>query len=1025
MGRVVAGLTWIVWAVGLMAPCCADEIDFASDVFPILRRRCVECHGAGLQESGLRLDDGPALRAAKVVAGGQLEHSELWRRVTLGDDSDERMPPTGDRLPAAELAVLRSWIQQGAAVPEDFQPPPHWAWQVPVRPQLPEGLTGAAAIDRLVQQRLVAAGLEAAPAAPPAVLLRRLSFDLIGLPPSVEQVEAFERDPSAEHYARLVEQLLASPQFGERWARHWLDLARYADSHGFQRDDLREIWAWRDWVIRALNADLPFDQFTIEQLAGDLLPNPTESQRIATGFHRCTPVNVEAGSLPEETRAEQLIDRVNTTATVWLGATLECAQCHDHKYDPFTQSDYYRLLAFFNQTAIEADRQNPNQPSSIAFIGPELTLSHPDRDARRREVTERLAALRAELQIPDSNSSQARTSQAETSRRDRKRRGAVAGVNNAAAARGEQATLPAGVRETVLQLTDFQSQGVTDEWRLLEDGSLLITGADPPATDLYSMTIRDIPSDIRAIRLDALTHADLQGRGPGRGSADRPNFVLHEMIVELEEPGGRRRQLEFSTAWSDFAQQNWGAAGAVDGRPKTGWAIAPQFGRDHFLIAVLREPLQAKAGAVLRVQLQQNFGSARTLGRFRLTGISGGLPEQPAAASEELGQQQQTQELTALERELESLRPETSLVMVEQSELRENYIYERGDYRRKGAVVEPGIPGFLTPPSTANAPAVLRTRLDLARWLVSRENPLAARAAVNRWWAELFGEGLVSTPEDFGVKGDPPSHPELLDWLALELMDSGWSMKHVLRQIVLSRTYQQSSVQTSAGRQVDERNRLLWRGPAFRMDAEMIRDNLLAVSGLLSLKQFGPPIRPPQPDGLWAKVGGTQYEYRVSEGEDLWRRGIYVVLKRSAMHPSLMTFDGPARLNCTVRRSRTNTPQQALALLNDPVSVSAARALGLRVLRELPAGTDEERLERAFRLCVARRPRAEELSVLAGLLAAQRAAFGSRPADAIVIAGQKALSSVEDPVVASVIEHAAWSSVAAVLLNLHETVTKN
>ncbi|MFM8478466.1 MAG: PSD1 and planctomycete cytochrome C domain-containing protein, partial [Planctomycetaceae bacterium] len=992
MGRVVAGLTWMMWAVGLLVPCCADDIDFASDVFPILRRRCIECHGAGLKESGLRLDDARALQAVKVVTKGQPEHSELWRRVTLGEDSDERMPPTGDRLPAAELAVLRSWIQQGAVVPGDFQPPPHWAWQVPVRPQLPEGLTGAAAIDRLVQQRLVAAGLEAAPAAPPAVLLRRLSFDLIGLPPSVEQVQAFERDPSAEHYAQLVEQLLASPQFGERWARHWLDLARYADSHGFQRDDLRELWAWRDWVIRALNADLPFDQFTIEQLAGDLLPNPTESQRIATGFHRCTPVNVEAGSLPEETRAEQLIDRVNTTATVWLGATLECAQCHDHKYDPFTQSDYYRLLAFFNQTAIEADRQNPNQPSSIAFIGPELTLSHPERDARRRAVTERLAALRTELQISDSNSSRA-----ETSRQARKRRGNVAGVPNAPAARAESATLPAGVRETVLQLTDFQSQGVTDEWRLLEDGSLLITGADPPATDLYSVTIREIPGDMRAIRLDALTHADLPGRGPGRGSADRPNFVLHEMIVELEEPDGRRRQLEFSSAWSDFAQQSWAAAGAVDGRPKTGWAIAPQFGRDHFLVAVLREPLQAEAGAVLRVQLQQNFGSARTLGRFRLTGISGGLPEQPAAASEELGQQQQTQELTALERELESLRPETSLVMVEQSDRRENYIFERGDYRRKGVAVEPGIPGFLTPPpSTGNAPAALRTRLDLARWLVSRENPLAARAAVNRWWAEFFGEGLVSTPEDFGVKGDPPTHPELLDWLAVELMDSGWSMKHVLRQIVLSRTYQQSSVHTSAGRQVDERNRLLWRGPSFRMDAEMIRDNLLAVSGLLSLKQFGPPIRPPQPEGLWAKVGGTQYEYRVSEGEDLWRRGIYVVLKRSAMHPSLMTFDGPARLSCTVRRSRTNTPQQALALLNDPVSVSAAQALGARVLRELPQGTDEARLERMVRLCVARCPRVEEFTVLAGLLAAQRVALEQRPEDAAMIAGPLPVG-VDDP----------------------------
>ena len=984
MRQVAAGLVLMTSAFWLAAFCSADEPQFALQVFPILKRRCLECHGAGLQESGLRLDDGKSLRTTKVITGGQPQHSELWRRVTLSDESAERMPPTGDRLSASELAVLRSWIEQGAVVPEDFQPPPHWAWQLPQRPQLSGQVTGPAAVDWIIQQRLVTAGLEPAPAAPPAVLVRRLSLDLVGLPPDPGLVDAFEQEPSEEHYARLVEQFLASPQFGERWARHWLDLARYADSHGFQRDDLREVWAWRDWVIRSLNADMPFDQFSIEQLAGDLLPNATESQRIATGFHRCTPVNVEAGSLPEETRTEQLIDRVNTTAAVWLGATLECAQCHDHKYDPFTQTDYYRMLAFFNQTAIEADRKNPQQPSSIAFIGPELQLSNPERDSRRREVTEQLAALQSTRRSPAA---------------------AVA------------------VPETVLSLTDFQSEGSTDEWRLLEDGSLLITGADPPATDTYSVVIREIPRDIHAIRLDALTHDDLPGRGPGRGSADRPNFVLHELTAELENADGDRRLLEFSTAWSDFSQQNWAAAGAVDGESKTGWAIAPQFGRDHFLVAVLREPLQAEAGAVLRVRLQQQFGSARTLGRFRLTAICGGVPKRTNDATDDSARQTQ-QKLAALQRELASLQPETSLVMVEQSERRESYIYERGDYRQKGAAVEPGIPEFLAAAHSAASPqAALPSRLELARWLVSRDNPLAARAAVNRWWAELFGEGLVATPEDFGVKGDPPSHPELLDWLAVELMDNGWSMKHVLRQIVLSHTYRQSSAQTSLGRQVDERNRLVWRGPSFRMDAEMIRDHLLSVSGLLSLKQFGPPIRPPQPEGLWAKVGGTQYEYRPSEGEDLWRRGIYVVLKRSAMHPSLMTFDGASRLSCTVRRSRTNTPQQALTLLNDPVSVSAARSLAARVLRELPMGTDEARLERAFRLCVARRPRAEELSVLAGLLAAQRAAFELRPADAALIADR--MPAGPGAVTAAAAEKAAWSSVAAALLNLHETVTKN
>ncbi|MFM7057856.1 MAG: DUF1553 domain-containing protein, partial [Planctomycetota bacterium] len=780
------------------------------------------------------------------------------------------------------------------------------------------------------------------------------------------------------------------------------------------------------------------DQFTIEQLAGDLLANPTEAQRIATGFHRCTPVNVEAGSLPEETRAEQLIDRVNTTAAVWLGTTLECAQCHDHKYDPFTQVDYYRLLAFFNQTALEADRKNSQQPSSIAFLGPEMVLSNPERDSRRREITARVAALRKQV-------SSAEQKPPATPRKGRSRGAArTEGTDSPAPATTSPAIAPpaiappattppatVAVQETVLQLTDFQSAGVMDEWRLLDDGSLLITGADPPATDTYTVVIPVIPGDVHAIRLEALTHDELPGRGPGRGSADRPNFVLHELKVELEESEGHRRQLEFSAAWSDFAQQKWAAAGAVDGRPETGWAIAPQFGRDHFLVAVLREPLQARPGARLRVQLQQNFGTARTLGRFRLKAVCGGLPERPEDDTASEVEALRQEELAVLERELEGLQPETTLVMVEQSGKRANYVFERGDYRRPGVAVEPGIPGFLAgPDSSVPIPGgasslELRTRLDLARWLVSRDNPLAARAAVNRWWAELFGEGLVSTPEDFGVKGDAPTHPELLDWLAVDLMDHGWSMKHVLRQIVLSETYRQSSAQSSVGQRVDERNRLLWRGPAVRMDDEMISDNLLAVSGLLSQKQFGPPIRPPQPEGLWAKVGGTQYEYRVSGGEDLWRRGIYVVLKRSAMHPSLMTFDASSRLNCTIRRPRTNTPQQALALLNDPVSVSAARALGARVLRELPGGSDAERLERAFRLSLARRPQPEELSVLAGLLAAQRAAFGSRPADAALIAGPADSGGGTEHSVEAATERAAWSSVAAVLLNLHETVTKN
>ena len=1004
---IAAAVGLLILALGTPPASAGDDSDFSARVFPILQRYCIECHGAGLQESGLRLDDPKVIADAQVLVPGKPQQSELWRRVNLNESSTERMPPTGARLTQAELAILQTWIESGAHIPSDFRPPRHWAWNVPVRPALPADTTLQPAntavnpIDVLIRQGLTGTGLSPSPLASPASRIRRLSLDLTGLPPDPSVVEAFEQDPTDAHYRRLVEQYLSSPQFGERWARHWLDLARYADSHGFQRDDLRDIWAWRDWVIRAFNSDMPFDQFTIEQLAGDLLPNATEAQRIATGFHRCTTVNVEAGSLPEETRAEQLIDRVNTTGAVWLGATVECAQCHDHKYDPFTQQDYYQLLAFFNNTEIEADRKDPRQPSSIAFQGPTMVLTDSERDRRREQVSQRLATKRRELE------------------RLQKQPAATAAD---AAATGSNSSSPA-IAEVVLRPAEFQSQGATDSWRMLDDGSILLTGDDAPSTDVYSLTVTEVPSDIRALRLDALTHPELPGGGPGRGSDGRPNFVLHELVLEVTAADGSAQTIPFRTAWADFSQQKWDAAGAVDGNPRTGWAIAPQFHRDHYLVAVLREPLNAAADSVLKLRLEQRFGSARTLGRFRLTAICGAEPIPPGRPAPDSNQQRTDSELAALERELADLQPQTTLIMVEQSPPRESFVFERGDYRRRGKPVEPGVPRFLIA-DPANAQP-LRTRLDLARWLVSPQNPLAARAAVNRWWAELFGEGLVSTPEDFGVKGDRPTHPELLDWLARELMDNGWSMKHILRQIVLSATYQQSSVQTEQGRRLDERNRLLWRGPAFRMDAEMIRDNLLAVSGLLSLKQFGPPIRPQQPEGLWSKVGGTQYGYQISNGEDLWRRGIYVVLKRSAMHPSLMTFDGSSRLACTVRRSRTNTPQQALALLNDPISVAAARALAARVQTDLPEGTDAERLGRAFRLCTARRPTADELSVLTGLLAAQRAAFLERPQDALAIIGGEADANLQNQPPAAIAERAAWCSAAAVLLNLHETVTKN
>ncbi len=713
-------------------------VDFGRDVYPILRQACFDCHGPDKQRGKLRLDSRAA--ALRAIVPGKADASELYRRIILAADAEGVMPARGDRLSAAQVATLRAWIEGGAPWPEQVQTARNWEYLPPVRPAVPavrDDAWARTAIDHFVLARLEKEGLRPSPEADAYTLLRRLYLDLTGLPPSPREVEEFVRDVSAKPQAaveQVVEKLLASPHFGERWARPWLDLARYADSHGFQRDDFRSSWAYRDWVIQALNADMPFDRFTIEQLAGDLLPGATLEQQIATGFHRCAPTNCEAGSEPEETRVNQVFDRVNTTAAVWLGTTLECAQCHDHKYDPFTMKDYYQLFAYFNSTALEADRTNPKVPSSIQFRGPSL-------------------------------------------------------------------------------------------------------------------------------------------------------------------------------------------------------------------------PLPGMAGN----------------------------------------------------------KEATTLVMQELATARESFLFQRGNYRDRGPKVEPGTPAIF--PRLADGPA---NRLALARWLVSRANPLAARVTVNRWWAEIFGRGLVSTLEDFGSKGEPPTHPELLDWLAVEFMDSGWSMKHLLRQIVLSSTYRQAAKLTPALRARDDENRLLGRGPRFRMDAEMIRDNALASAGLLSHKLYGPPARPYQPDGLWNRIGGVKVDYVLSPGEDRYRRGLYVVWKRSVPYPSFVSFDATARYTCTVKRSRSNTPLQALTLLNDPVYVEAAMALARRVVTEKPAADLDDRLHHAVGLCLGRPPRPAELSVLRQLHDSSRAATDPRAL----------FANFPVPRNVSMEEFAGWYAVATALLNLDETITR-
>jgi mono/diheme cytochrome c family protein len=1026
--RIFGWATLIVCAgplAGWSATPPAAAVDFGRDVYPLLQRSCLECHGAKRTEGELRLDVREKALAGgasgPVIVAGKPEDSELVRRISRPAGDDEIMPSRGAPLAASEIKLVRAWIRQGAKWPEHVESAAHWAYIRPVKPPLPavsDRKWVRSPIDAFVLARLERAGLHPAPEADRATLIRRLSLDLIGLPPTPAEVEAFVRDRDPKADEKLVDRLLASQQFGVRWARPWLDYARYADSHGFQRDDIRDIWAYRDWVVQALNRDMPFDQFTIEQLAGDLLPGATEPQKIATGFSRNAPTNVEAGSDPEETRVNQVLDRVNTLGMVWLGSTVECCQCHDHKYDPFTQRDYYSLFAFFNNTELEADRKNPKVPGSIAFLGPSMALPDAALEQRRKQVQQDLAAV--ERQLRDKN---------------------AALQESAAAWEQDLAShIDSAAQEQVLEVLEFESlAGCAGE--VLPDKSVLVSG-ETPDRDTYTLEATTTLTGIRAIKLETLTDPSLPGSGPGRGDADRPNFVLHALNMEAApKSGGRAQPVKFDRATADYSQKNWDPAGAIDASPKTGWAIGPKFHAPHWAVFETDKPFGFDGGTRLTFKLEQNFGAGRTIGRLRLTALvrpqGKTLPlavvkalrrpaarrtsaQQKAMADFQRDSDPQYKRLLAeqgsIRAKLAALKLPTTLVMHELDKSRNSTVFMRGDFRNPGAGVEPNTPGVLPPLA---APPGQRNRLALARWLVRPDHPLVSRVTVNRWWAELFGHGLVTTSEDFGIKGQPPTHPELLDWLATEYIDNGWSLKKLLRTVVLSATYRQSSKLTPQLAADDDQNLLYARGARFRLDAEAIRDNALSIAGLLSLEQGGPPIRPFQPDGLWIKVGGQKYDYVVSPGERQYRRGLYVVLKRGAPYPSFVNFDANARLACRVKRPRSNTPLQALTLLNDPVYVEAAMALARRVLVDRPRDGLDARLAYAVRLAVARTPDSAEIDVLRKLWEAQREAAHQDPAATRLLVG-----SLKLPSGVSADDFAAWYAVATAVLNLDETISK-
>ncbi len=1000
----------------------AEEVDFETEVRPILNRHCAQCHGEEQREGGLRftnrhealleLDSG-----SYAIVAGAPEKSSLLSRITSTDDS-ERMPPDGQSLSTEEVELIERWIAEGARWP-DTGNATHWAYVRPRRPALPpvpDERPLQNEIDHFVSHRASQAGLSHAPEEPPARLLRRLSLALRGIPPTVEELDAYLADAREDKYERWVDSYLASPRYGERWAQPWLDLARYADSNGFQADQLRASWAYRDWVIQSINRDQPFDQFTVEQLAGDLIPNATLDQKIATGFHRTVTCNVEAGVHPEENRINQIFDRVNTTGAAFLGTTLECCQCHNHKYDPFTQDDYYRLFAFFNNTPLEVKLTSG---VSYDFYGPKMELPlAPEKAARRAELEAEIGQLQQ--------------------RKAGKKRAARDQLDEL------KAKLVAEVQKPVtwqsLAVIDFQTNS-GETHQVLEDHSVLIAGS-LPGTSRYQVTAMPGLERVTAIRLEALTHDSLPGTGPGRGDVKRPNFILSEFQVSLTQGDeGKDRPIMLANPVADFSQKGWEVAKAIDGDQKTGWAIGPQFFQDHWAVFPLQQPVPTDGvETVLRFQLVQNYGRGRTLGRFRLSATSDevvtlGIPEdikkilllpQTTPAQEkkldaflEMRDPETvelTGQITALQKELDQNRPATTLVMQEMDQARETFKLIRGNYLDVGKRVEPGVPAVLHPFDEQ----LPRNRLGFAKWLVDPANPLIARVAVNRWWAHFFGRGLMSSGEDFGTQSEPASHPELLDWLAVELMEQGWSRKHLHKLIVMSATFRQDSRGDGESHQRDPDNRWLARGPRFRMPAEMIRDNGLAISGLLSTKMGGPPVMPFQPPNLWRTVGRNGPQWKVAEDEDRFRRGLYIVWRRAAPYPSFVNFDAPDRAACVIERPRTNTPLQALTLLNDQAFLEMAAALAASVAG--PSGNDQVRgqIRQALRRCVARNAEAEEIDILHELYRSELQRFQDEPKLA-----QKFLQECRAPAEPSPggPEHlAALTLVCNVLLNLDETI---
>ncbi len=996
----------------IASPTFAADVDFDRDIRPILSDKCAHCHGpdANTREADLRLDTREGLFAKRDGIAPVVPHrpkqSELIRRIA-STDPDEQMPPGDSKLSLSkkQIALLTAWVESGA----EWRG--HWAFDPPTKPTPPEvndKTWPKTDFDRFILEKLESELLKPQPEASKEALIRRVTLDLTGLPPTIAEIDAFLADKSKDAYRKVVERLLKSDSYGERMAWDWLDAARYADTNGYQGDRERTMWPWRDWVIESLNNNMPFDDFTVWQLAGDLLPEATEQQKLATGFCRNHMINGEGGRIAEENRIEYVFDQTETMATVWMGLTMTCSRCHDHKFDPISKKEYFQMFAFFNRTPVNGGGGDP-------AMAPNMQITPASTKLRIAEMQKKIATANRTISS---------------------RRAALTGQQDAWEKQfASKAKWPLWSELAPSSMTSQNGQDL----KTLDDGSIFVSGKNP-ATDTYTIKAPSRIKTITAVKLDGIRHESFTRGGIAR--SDSGNFVLTGFELQVTR-GDKSTSVEIASAKANHEQKGHPIANVLNDNQSNGWAVLKsKWDSDVAGIFYLADPIENADGTQLTITMKHNSPhAAHNVGRFRLSvtdkpAVKLGekddaflaaigvpridrTPAQKKVVAERFQNsdtelRKQNDSLKKLNEQIGNLRKNNPRVMIMQdvANYRKTHMLTRGSYNKLEGEVTTALPSILPKLERADDP----NRLDLAQWLVDKKHPLTARVTANRIWQQFFGTGLVKTTEDFGVQGEKPSHPKLLDWLAVEFVESGWDVKAMHRLIVTSATYRQQAAISKDALAKDPANRLLSRGPRFRLPSWMIRDVGLAASGLLVDRVGGPPVQPYQPEGVWAEATFGKKRYKQDTGEKLYRRSLYTFWRR-IVGPT-MFFDVAKRQTCSVRTGRTNTPLHALTTLNDITFVEIARALAERVLEA--EGEPNKQIELAFRLATSRRPKPQEAAILSSRLKMLEKEFKANPEEAA-----KLLKMGESPTNERLdaAKHAAMTGLCQLILNLDEALS--